>query len=214
MNEHDVQRIRNATFTAARRGYDQREVDQFLTELAEWLEGGALDEAGSFAVQRKLERAGETAGRILGAAEQESEQLLREAREEARRIVSEANTSARSTIDAAREKARRTVDEGDQRRESLEKLIQSLVLTRDSVLQQLDELATRLENAAAAHRPAPGKDPFARPRVLDPAERTPGSGGGGAPSPAKEPSPPAASEAPAPEKATDAPQPAEQATTT
>ena len=171
MQDTDIQRIRNATFALSRRGYEQREVDQFLAGLAEWLEGGALDEAGSYAVQRKLERAGETAGRILGAAEQESEQLLREARDEAKRIVAEANTTARAAVEAAREKARRTVEEGDQRRESIEKLIQSMVLTRDGVLQQLDELARRLGAAADQSRPAPGKDPFATPRVLDPVER-------------------------------------------
>jgi DivIVA domain-containing protein len=171
MQEQEIARIRNATFALSRRGYEQREVDQFLTGLADWLESGALDEAGSYAVQRKLERAGETAGRILGAAEQESEQLLREAKEEAKRIVSEANTTARSAVEAAREKARRTVEEGEQRRESIEKLIQSLVLTRDGVLQQLDELARRLGAAADQSRPAAGKDPFEKPSVLDPVER-------------------------------------------
>jgi DivIVA domain-containing protein len=178
MQDNDIQRIRNATFALSRRGYEQREVDQFLEGLAEWLEGGALEEAGSFAVQRKLERAGETAGRMLGAAEQESEQLLREARDEAKRIVSEANTTARAAVEAAREKARRTVEEGDQRREAIEKLIQSMVLTRDGVLQQLDELARRLGAAADQSRPAPGKDPFAKPSVLDPAERGGQTAGG------------------------------------
>jgi DivIVA domain-containing protein len=171
MRDQDIERIRNATFALSRRGYEQREVDQFLAGIAEWLEGGALDEAGSFAVQRKLERAGETAGRILGAAEQESEQIIREAKEEAKRIVSEANTTARASVEAAREKARRTVDEGEQRREALERLIASMVLTRDGVLQQLDELGRRLTAASEQSRPTPGKDPFAKPSVLDPAER-------------------------------------------
>jgi DivIVA domain-containing protein len=171
MQDKEIQRIRTATFPLGRRGYEQREVDQFLVGIADWLESGALDEAGSYAVQKKLERAGETAGRMLGAAEQESEQLLQEAREEAKRLVAEANSTARAALDSAREKARRTVAEGDQRRESIEKLIQSLVLTRDGVLQQIDELGRRLGAAAAENRPAPGKDPFDTPRILDPAER-------------------------------------------
>ena len=35
-----IEKIRNATFTLTRRGYDRREVDSYLSKLADWLEGG------------------------------------------------------------------------------------------------------------------------------------------------------------------------------
>ena len=50
MDQQQIERIHNPQFPLARRGYEQREVDHFMLGLAEWLEGGGLDEAGSFAV--------------------------------------------------------------------------------------------------------------------------------------------------------------------
>ena len=51
-----IERIRNATFTLARRGYDRREVDNYLSKLAEWLEGGGADQVHSDTVKHELER--------------------------------------------------------------------------------------------------------------------------------------------------------------
>ena len=45
MDEHSIERIRNANFSHAVRGYDRGEVDRFLAELADWLERGGEDDA-------------------------------------------------------------------------------------------------------------------------------------------------------------------------
>ena len=45
VDQTSLDRIRNATFPAARRGYDKHEVEKFLSRLADWLETGAGDES-------------------------------------------------------------------------------------------------------------------------------------------------------------------------
>ena len=41
MDEHSIERIRNANFSHSVRGYDRAEVDRFLAELADWLRPAA-----------------------------------------------------------------------------------------------------------------------------------------------------------------------------
>lgn len=182
MERTDVERIRNATFSEERRGFDRREVQVFLAELADWLEAGAADEARSYAVKVKLERAGETTARILATAEGEAEEMRREAQEDAARMVAEAEAKARDTIDsadrrahdtieAADRKARRTVEDGERRRHAIETVISDLVARRDLVLDDIEALGDKLAAAVAAHTPPAGADPFDRPAELDPAER-------------------------------------------
>jgi DivIVA domain-containing protein len=175
LDTYDVERIRSATFRDARRGYDRREVEQFLASVADWLESGAQDEARAFAVKRKLERAGNTTARILATAQEEAEKLIAEAKDEATRTRSEAAGAARETTENARAKARRTVEEGEQRRVAIETVIKDLVAKRDAVLQELDRLAGEVAASVKEHRPAAGADPFAKPALLDPADRRPSS---------------------------------------
>ena len=78
MDQQQIDRIRNPRFPLVRRGYEPREVDHFMLGLAEWLENGGVDEAGSYAVTRRLERAGETTARLLAAAQAAVEQMRRE----------------------------------------------------------------------------------------------------------------------------------------
>ena len=68
VDETSLDRIRNATFPAARRGYDKHEVEKFLARLADWLETGAGDESRSDVVKRELEKVGERTGAILAQA--------------------------------------------------------------------------------------------------------------------------------------------------
>src|SRR5581483_6791560 len=56
VDETSLDRIRNATFPTARRGYDKQEVEKFLGRLADWLETGAGDETRSDTVKRELEK--------------------------------------------------------------------------------------------------------------------------------------------------------------
>ena len=78
MDKDSIERIRTATFGVARRGYDKRQVDRFLEQLADWLETGGGDDARSEVVRTELERIGEQTGGILLAAHDASEALRAE----------------------------------------------------------------------------------------------------------------------------------------
>src|SRR5689334_4150936 len=143
VDETSLERIRNATFPSARRGYDKHEVEKFLGRLADWLEtGGGGEESRSDAVRKELERVGERTGAILSQAEESAQQIRAEAEEEARGTVNSANIQAGETraeaenyadetrasadrdakeaLDAAQAKARRIIDDANQRREDME----------------------------------------------------------------------------------------------
>jgi len=152
---YDIESIRSATFREARRGWDRRDVQNFLDGLADWLEGGGGDDVGSYAVQKKLERAGQTTARILSTAEQEAETLRQEAQAEARRTLEEARTEAAKTTETARAKAKRTLEEGERRRTAIETVIEDLVARRDEVVADIDRLAGDLRDATASYRNKP-----------------------------------------------------------
>jgi DivIVA domain-containing protein len=67
MDQQQIDRIRNPRFPLTRRGYEPREVDNFMLGLAEWLENGGVDDAGSYAVTRRLERAGRRVAQLPAA---------------------------------------------------------------------------------------------------------------------------------------------------
>jgi DivIVA domain-containing protein len=97
VDQTSLDRIRNATFPSARRGYDKHEVEKFLARLADWLETGAGDESRSDTVKRELERVGQRTGAILAQAEESAQQIRAEAEEEARGTVNTANMEAEET---------------------------------------------------------------------------------------------------------------------
>lgn len=215
MQQDSIERIRSATFSIARKGYDKREVERFLNKLAEWLEAGGGDQARSDVVKRELERVGEKTAGILseaensaellrGEAEQEASSTLNRAKEQAEstrasadeyaartrqtadsygeKVRHEAEASAqeararaaqeaRSALDDAQSKARRIVEEGAQRRGDIEAVISDLVRRRDAVLAGVEKLTSELRSAVSGHAPPAGRDPFATPSELDPAER-------------------------------------------
>jgi cell division initiation protein len=189
VDQTSLDRIRNATFPSARRGYDKHEVEKFLTRLADWLEtGGGGDESRSDAVKKELQRVGERTGAILSQAEDSAQQIRAEAEEEARGTVNSANNEANETraaadnyatearasadreardaIDAAQEKARRIVEDANQRREDMEALIGDLIRRREDVIADTEELSRKLSEAAKEHRseefrlPEPLPDPI------------------------------------------------------
>jgi DivIVA domain-containing protein len=94
VDQTSLDRIRNATFPSARRGYDKHEVEKFLARLADWLETGAGDESRSDTVKRELERVGQRTGAILAQAEDSAQQIRAEAEEEARATIDNANQEA------------------------------------------------------------------------------------------------------------------------
>jgi DivIVA domain-containing protein len=125
VDQTSLDRIRNATFPSARRGYDKHEVEKFLARLADWLETGGGDESRSDTVKRELERVGQRTGAILAQAEESAQQIRAEAEEEARGTINTANATAeetrskadtysqqtRSAADAYRDETRTTADE-------------------------------------------------------------------------------------------------------
>jgi DivIVA domain-containing protein len=97
VDQTSLDRIRNATFPAAKRGYDKHEVEKFLARLADWLETGAGDESRSDTVKRELERVGERTGAILAQAEESAQQIRAEAEDEVRGSINTAHMQAEET---------------------------------------------------------------------------------------------------------------------
>jgi DivIVA domain-containing protein len=176
VDETSLDRIRNATFPSARRGYDKHEVEKFLGRLADWLETGGGDESRSDAVKKELERVGQRTGAILAQAEESAQQIRAEAEDEARGTINSANLQAtetrteadeyasearasvdrqaREAIETAQEEARRIVEDANQRREHMQALFEDLIRRRDDVIADTEELAGKLRTAVEQHRSA------------------------------------------------------------
>lgn len=101
VDETSLERIRKATFPSSRRGYDKREVEKFLSRLADWLETGGGDQARSDTVRRELERVGERTGSILAEAEQSAQEIRAEAEQEGQALTA----SVRAEADQVRKEA-------------------------------------------------------------------------------------------------------------
>jgi DivIVA domain-containing protein len=120
-------RLRAASFGVSRRGYDRRQVDEFLARIARRIEA----ETSSFdpdALKRQLQQVGESTTGILTAAEEtarklrseaarEADELKRSATEMAERLRSEAKEFAETTRENASEEARRLRMEATQKAE-------------------------------------------------------------------------------------------------
>lgn len=235
--ESGIEKIRTATFTPARRGYEKREVEQFLNQIADWLETGGGDQARSDIVKRELERVGKRTASILASAEDSAEQTRADAEASAAETVDRAKSEAAAArkaadeysaktraeadrysaktrddadaysaktrddadaysvktregadayaaqtrkaseqkgaelVAAAEAKAKRIVDEGTSRRRDVEAVISDLVARRDRVIADSRQLADELREVAGSHSADNGRDRFAEPAELDPAER-------------------------------------------
>jgi DivIVA domain-containing protein len=185
VDETSLDRIRNASFPSARRGYDRHEVEKFLGRLADWLETGGGDESRSDAVKRELERVGQRTGAILAQAEESAEQIRAEAEEEARGTINSANLQAtearteaenyvmetrtsaerqaREAIEAAEAQARQIVADANQRREDMDAVIGDLIRRREDVITDTEELSQKLTVAVEQHR----SEAFELPERLD-----------------------------------------------
>jgi DivIVA domain-containing protein len=193
MDWNDIDRLRAPGFAIARRGYDQREVDRFLDQLADWLETDAADQVAELAVKRKLELVGKSTSNILLTTQQEAEELLRQtqeqcaelrrrteesaaaakraAEEHAAKVRAKAEDDGRQTIEAAEARARRTVEEGERRRSAIEAVVAELDARRDQALKALErlsgELGTTIEEHRSTARPAKRNSGKARERAQD-----------------------------------------------
>ena len=149
VDQTSLDRIRNATFPSARRGYDKREVEKFLARLADWLETGGGDESRSDTVKRELERVGQRTGAILSQAEESAEQIRAEAEEEARASVTEASATAEKTRSEADPYAGETRSEADAYAgETRQKADQDAGSTRAEAEQEARETITAAQEKA------------------------------------------------------------------
>ena len=108
-----IEKIRNATFTLTRRGYDRREVDSYLSKLADWLEGGGAEQVHADTIKHELDLIGRKTSKILTSAQEAAEALKTEARHEARDIVEDARISIESTRQSADDYAQKAREEAD-----------------------------------------------------------------------------------------------------
>jgi DivIVA domain-containing protein len=150
VDQTSLDRIRNATFPASRRGYDKREVEKFLNRLADWLETGGGDQARSDTVKKELERVGQRTGAILAQAEESAQSIRAEAEAEAQNTIGTARATAEQSRDEAESYAQETRQGADQyaegkRRESDERA----AAVKTKAAEEADE---RLEAAKAQAR--------------------------------------------------------------
>lgn len=94
MDRESIERIRTATFAVGRRGYDQREVDRFLSRLADWLESGGGDDSRSQVIRDELKRVGEQTSKILTDAHEIAERMRSDAEGHSKKVRSEADAYA------------------------------------------------------------------------------------------------------------------------
>jgi DivIVA domain-containing protein len=108
-----IEKIRNATFTLTRRGYDRREVDSYLSKLADWLEGGGADQVHADTIKHELDLIGKKTSKILTAAQEAAEGMRADAKHEAREIVEDARLSIESTRRTAEDYAQKAREEAE-----------------------------------------------------------------------------------------------------
>jgi len=106
MDDEMQNQLRTITFSEERKGYDKGEVRQFLSEVAEWIEGGGGD-----VVRRRLERIAHKSAKILADAEDGAEGLRREAEQETRELLDGARAEADSCRASAEAEAREQLRE-------------------------------------------------------------------------------------------------------
>lgn len=128
-------------------------------------------EKGNLQAGQSRKEADAYAKKTRADADAYSDQTRSATDRDAAEIRAEAEADARDTIADAQARAGRIVEEGTQRREDVESVIADLVRRRDEVLDDTEELGSKLTAAVGDHRPAEGADPFDAPAEFDPAKR-------------------------------------------
>lgn len=191
MEQSSIERIRTATFPVERRGYDKREVEHFLSRIADWLETGAGDPVREEIVKRELERVGHHTAGLLASAQDGAEEIRTEAEErargtreradayalqtreaadrEAQETRDRAGQEARDAVEGAEAEARRVLERAQTRRQEMETLISDLIARRDAVIAETNRLADELREVSARH--AAGEEAAAETDQHEPAER-------------------------------------------
>jgi DivIVA domain-containing protein len=165
-----AEQIRRREFATIRRGYDPDQVRDYLYAVAEQLESleRNVHEAGSSAAQRApvaaptpaqdqpavdpYETFAKKVAGLLGTADKEAVRLVEEAKRESSRIVEEARAEAdrirldaQSNAEEARAEAERMLDEA---RAEAERALSGLAGRRQTLMDQLQTMQTRLLSAA------------------------------------------------------------------
>ena len=181
--------IRRREFASVRRGYDPDQVRDYLTQVAEQLQGleQQLQEArlqtgvtepppGPPPSEDPYERLAKRLTTLLATADQEAEGILGEARADAARMINEARTEAdRIRVDAQAhaEEARQEGNELLERaKQEADRVVVGLSARRENLVQQLQDMQTRLLGVAKelevaiddpnpAPRPVPVEEPVA-----------------------------------------------------
>lgn len=145
VDQKSLDRIRNATFPTARRGYDKGEVERFLEKLADWLETGAGDESRTDAVKRELERIGQRTSAILAQAEESASQIRTEAEREASELVAKAKSDSKDL----RAKAKKATEDAESKsRDLLSKSEQDAKARADQILSKAKTEADKVVSEA------------------------------------------------------------------
>lgn len=136
MSEPRLEELRTPRFPTARRGgYDPEAVDNYLFQLADWLE---TDEAKGALARREIELVGERTSAILGAAQAGADRITAEATADADEVRSRAEreiAEAREAADAYAAQTRSSAD-ADARR-----LVEEAQAEATRVRQEADEHA-------------------------------------------------------------------------
>jgi DivIVA domain-containing protein len=137
-------------FGSVRRGYDPREVDAFLAQVASSIRSleARSHQATTNAPDEDDDRLAKRFARVLAAQEQEAETLLKEAHAEASSMVAEAKRDADRIRTAARDAAERSIEEADAFRERAAKeadhLRSDLVGRRREMMEELPQIQQRI----------------------------------------------------------------------
>ncbi len=150
------ERVRDANFPVAMRGYDRRVVDEYvaeLTELVDELEGRQLREK---VVQRALDEVGEQTAGILQQAHETADELSARSRAQAEGRLQRAEREAELAKTEADQYAEQVAVEIRRLWEERNQLIEDVRRLADEVLATADEAAERLKipEAVAAALPA------------------------------------------------------------
>ena len=156
IDETSLDRIRGASFSETRKGYDKDEVHGFLEKLADWLESGAGDASRADAVKRELENIGQRSSSILTQAEEgaaqirlEAEVRLKEAEAEASKLVKEARAEAKQLGQASKAEAKQVADAAT---EEANELLESARAQAETLLAEAKSTAERLVSEGEARR--------------------------------------------------------------
>ncbi|MEO7197690.1 MAG: hypothetical protein ABIZ50_04380 [Solirubrobacterales bacterium] len=177
MASDHIARLRNPAFPTERRGgYSTEAVDDYLREVADWLETGGSDQGRSAIVQREIERVGQRTGSILAAAQDTADRITAEAEEDAKELREAARSEAAEVRLGADAEAKRKLDEAlgrlqqagryaTERTAQVEGQIAELSGTREAIIANLEELAsgirTLVDGPGSADLDLPGTAPTA-----------------------------------------------------